>query len=78
MPPVHSAQEQDPECGHRDDDERAEIGFTQQQPRNEQHDRQHRQQASPEFLQNAVLAGGVVRGVEHGSELHELGGLHAE
>ena len=35
--PVHAAEEQDAERGHRDHDKRAEVGLAQQQPRHQQH-----------------------------------------
>ena len=77
MPAVHAAEEEQRKRRDRDDHEGAEIRLAQQQPRDEQHHRKHRQQAASEALQHAVLAHRVVRGVEHRGELHQLGGLHA-
>jgi hypothetical protein len=77
MPTVHAAEKQHGERARGNHHQRAEIRLAQQQPRHDEHHREHGQQAAFEAFQHAVLAHGVVGGVEHGGELHQLRGLHA-
>ena len=77
VPSVHAAQKEHRERARGNHDERAEVGLAQEQPGHDQHHREHGQQAPLEALQHAMLAHGVIGGIEHGGELHQLGGLHA-
>ena len=78
QPPVHAAQEQDAHRDRRDHGEGAEIRLLQQQRADEQHHGQHRHEAAPQAAHERRLAHGVVGGVEHRAQFHQLGRLDAE
>ena len=74
-PPVESAEEQDAHGDRHDHHEGAEVGFAQQQAAGQDHHCRHRQEALLEVVHERSLARGVVGGVEHGEEFHQLGRL---
>ncbi len=61
-----------------DHHEGAEVGLAQQQAADHQHHHRHRQEAALEAAHVGELAHRVVGGVEHGEELHQLGGLKVD
>ena len=78
MPAVHAAEKKHREGARGNDHQGAEVRLAQQQPRDEQHHDQHRQQTVLEAFQHAMPAHGVVGGIKHAGKLHQLRRLDAE
>ncbi len=76
--PVHSSQEQNTHRDYRDDDECAEVGFSQQQSSDQQHHHQHRQKAFAETVHQRRLAHRVIGGVQRHEQFHQFRRLQIE
>ncbi|MDT4830818.1 hypothetical protein FQZ97_642950 [compost metagenome] len=72
---VDAAQEQDAHRHRRDHQERAHVGLEQQQHAHHHHRHAHRQEALGHGLHPLLLAHGVIGGIQHHRQLHQLGRL---
>jgi hypothetical protein len=75
---AHAPQKQQPHGDRDNHDEGAQVGLKQQQKPDQAHDHRHRSKALHELMHPVLLAHGIVGGVEHDKELHQLRGLQAD